>query len=218
VYFFHVAGREGRGFDFAQPERKVSALKTERVQAFTDGVIAIIITITVLELPVPHHADLASLRAELPILFAYALSFVNVGIYWNNHHHLFQATHRIDGSVLWANMFMLFWMSLAPWMIRWLDESNFAAMPMAGYGVVFGMTAIGYIWTQARVIAINGRDSTVGRAIGGDTKGKISLTAYAAGVVSAFFAPWLSAAFYTGIALLWLIPDRRIEKELHREG
>jgi len=192
-------------------------MKTDRVQAFTDGVIAIVITITVLELPVPHHADLASLRAELPILLAYVLSFVNVGIYWNNHHHMFQATEHIDGSVLWANLFMLFWMSLAPWTIRWLDESNFAAMPMAAYGLIFGMTAIGYVATQARIIAVNGRDSTVARAVGGDTKGKISLVAYVAGIVTAFFAPWIAAALYVGIALLWLIPDRRIEDELKRE-
>lgn len=193
-------------------------MKTERVQAFTDGVIAIIITITVLELPVPHHADLASLRAQLPILFAYVLSFTNVGIYWNNHHHLFQAARHIDGSVLWANLFMLFWMSLAPWTIRWLDESNFAAMPMAAYGLIFGMTAIGYLWTQARMIRVNGRDSALARAIGSDTKGKISLAAYATGIVTAFFVPWVAAAFYVGIALLWLIPDRRIEDELKREG
>jgi len=192
-------------------------MKTERVQAFTDGVIAIIITITVLELPVPHRADFASLRGELPILFAYVLSFVNVGIYWNNHHHLFQATRHIDGSVLWANLFMLFWMSLAPWTIRWLDESNFAAMPMAAYGLIFGMTAIGYIVMQARIIAINGRDSTIGRAIGSDIKGKVSLAAYAAGAVSAFVQPWIAGALYTGIALVWLIPDRRIEDELRRE-
>jgi len=193
-------------------------MKTERVQAFTDGVIAIIITITVLELPVPHHADLAALRGELPILFAYVLSFVNVGIYWNNHHHLFQATRHVDGSVLWANLFMLFWMSLAPWTIRWLDESDFAALPMAAYGVIFGMSALGYIVMQARIIAINGRDSTIGRAVGNDIKGKISLGAYAAGAVSAFIQPWIAGALYTGIALVWLIPDRRIEDELRRES
>jgi len=192
-------------------------MKTERLQAFTDGVIAIIITITVLELPVPHRADFLSLRGELPILLAYALSFVNVGIYWNNHHHLFQATRHIDGSVLWANLFMLFWMSLAPWTIRWLDESNFAALPMAAYGLIFGMTAIGYMWTQMRIIAINGRDSTVARAVRGDRKGKISLAAYVAGIILAFFAPWLAAALYIGISLVWLIPDRRIEDELKRE-
>ena len=192
-------------------------MKTERVQAFTDGVIAIIITITVLELPVPHRADLASLRGELPILFAYLVSFVNVGIYWNNHHHLFQATRHIDGSVLWANLFMLFWMSLAPWTIRWLDESDFAALPMAAYGFIFGMTAIGYTWTQRRIIAVNGEDSTIARAVGNDTKGKISLAAYVAGIGLAFVQPWLAAALYAGIALVWLIPDRRIENELRRE-
>ena len=193
-------------------------MKSERVQAFTDGVIAIIITITVLELPVPHHADLASLRAQAPILFAYVLSFVNVGIYWSNHHHLFQATEHIDGSVLWANLFMLFWMSLAPWGIRWLDETGFAAMPVAAYGLIFGMSAIGYLWMQARIIAINGRDSAVGRAIGSDTKGKTSLVAYGLGVVSAFFMPAISIALYVGIALVWLIPDRRIEHELHKSS
>jgi len=193
-------------------------MKSERVQAFTDGVIAIIITITVLELPVPHHADLASLRSQAPILFAYVLSFVNVGIYWSNHHHLFQATEHIDGSVLWANLFMLFWMSLAPWGIRWLDETGFAAMPVAAYGLIFGMSAIGYLWMQARIIAINGRDSAVGRAIGSDTKGKTSLVAYGLGVVSAFFMPAISIALYVGIALVWLIPDRRIEHELHKSS
>ena len=193
-------------------------MQSNRLEAFTDGVIAIIITITVLELPVPHHADLASLRAEAPILLAYVLSFINVGIYWNNHHHMFQATEHIDGSVLWANLFMLFWMSLAPWVIRWLDESNFAPMPVAAYGLVFGMTAIGYVGTQARIIAVNGRDSAVARAVGADTKGKISLAAYATGIVTAFFAPWVAVALYVAIALLWLIPDRRIEDELRREG
>ena len=188
-----------------------------RVEAFTDGVVAIIITITVLEMHVPEAATLAAFRAELPILLAYVLSFVNVGIYWNNHHHMLHATQHVDGSVLWANMFMLFWLSLAPWVIRWLDETGFASLPTSAYGVVFGMAAIGFIWTQARIIAVNGRDSTVARAVGSDTKGKISLVAYVAGIVTAFFAPWIAAAFYVGIALLWLIPDRRIEDELKRE-
>ncbi len=190
-------------------------MKSERLQAFTDGVVAIIITITVLELPVPHHADWASLRAEAPILLAYVLSFANVGLYWNNHHHLFQATGRIDGSVLWANLFMLFWMSLAPWVIRWLDETGFAAMPVAAYGVIFGMTAIGYFWTQARIIAVNGRDSAVARAIGSDRKGKASLALYLAAILLAFVAPWIACALYILVALLWFIPDRRIEKELN---
>ena len=192
-------------------------MKSDRLEAFTDGVVAIIITITVLQLPVPHHADLASLRAEAPILLAYALSFVTVGIYWNNHHHMLQATEHIDGSVLWANLFMLFWMSLAPWEIRWLDESNFAPMPIAGFGFVFIMTAIGYLCTQSRIIAVNGRDSLVGRAVGGDAKGKISLAGYALAILLAFVLPWASCAIYVGIALIWLIPDRRIEDELIKQ-
>jgi uncharacterized membrane protein len=191
-------------------------MKSERLQAFTDGVIAIIITITVLELPVPHHADLASVKAVAPILLAYALSFLNVGVYWNNHHHMFQATEHIDGSVLWTNLFMLFWMSLAPWVIRWLDESNFAPMPVAAYGLVFGFTAIGYLWTQARIIRINGRNSAVARAVGSDFKGKISLTGYAFGAAAALVLPWLAIAIYIGITLLWFLPDRRIEKELRK--
>ena len=191
-------------------------MKSNRLEAFTDGVVAIIITITVLELPVPHHADLVSLRAQAPILLAYALSFVTVGIYWNNHHHMLQATEHIDGSVLWANLFMLFWMSLAPWEIRWLDESNFAPMPIAAFGVVFIMTSIGYIWTQARIIAVNGRDSVVARAVGGDAKGRVSLAGYALAIMLAFILPWASCAIYASIALLWLVPDRRIEHELHK--
>ncbi len=189
-------------------------MKAGRLEAFTDGVIAIIITIAVLELPVPHGHDLAALRASTPILLAYVLSFVNVGIYWNNHHHMLQATDRVDGSVLWANLFMLFWLSLAPWVIRWLDESSFAAMPTAAYGLVFGMAAIGYIWTQARIIAVNGRGSAVARAVGRDTKGKISLVLYAAGIAAAFVAPWLSDILYVAIAIVWLVPDRRIERTL----
>lgn len=189
-------------------------MRSGRLEAFTDGVIAIIITITVLEMPVPHGATLAGVRAALPVLVAYALSFANVGLYWNNHHHMLQATERIDGSVLWANLFMLFWMSLVPWVIRWLDEAGFGAMPTAAYGVVLGMTAIGYRWTQARIIAVNGRDSAVARAVGRDRKGRGSLILYFAGVPIAFRAPYVADAIYIGIALLWLLPDRRIERAL----
>jgi uncharacterized membrane protein len=185
-----------------------------RLEAFSDGVIAVIITIMVLELHPPHAVELSALLEVAHPFFAYVLSFVYVAIYWNNHHHMFQAVERIDGSVLWANLFMLFWMSLAPWEIRWLDESEFAAMPVAAFGLVFGLTAIGYLWTQARIIAINGRNSAVGRAVGRDFKGKISLASYGSAVVIAFFLTWLAIALYIGIALLWLIPDRRIEDEL----
>jgi uncharacterized membrane protein len=189
-------------------------MKAGRLEAFTDGVVAIIITIAVLELPVPHGHDLAALRASAPILLAYVLSFVNVGIYWNNHHHMLHATDKIDGSVLWANMFMLFWLSLAPWVIRWLDESSFAAMPTAAYGVIFSMTAIGYFWLQGRIVAVNGPGSAVAQAVGSDVKGKISLTLYLIAIPLAFFARWASIAIYVAIAILWLIPDRRIEREL----
>lgn len=191
-------------------------MKKGRLEAFTDGVIAIIITITVLELPVPHGVDLAALRTDAPILFAYALSFINIGIYWNNHHHMLQATEHVDGSVLWANLFMLFWLSLVPWVIRWLDEAGFASAPIAAYGLVLAMAAIGYTWTQTRIIAVNGRDSAVARAVGGDAKGKLSLLLYLTGTAFAFVLPWLAGAIYIGVSLVWLIPDRRIERELKR--
>ena len=190
-------------------------MRPARVEAFTDGVVAIIITITVLEMHVPEAATLAAFRAELPILLTYALSFVNVGIYWNNHHHMLHATQHVDGSVLWANMFMLFWLSLAPWVIRWLDETGFASLPTSAYGVVFGMAAIGFIWTQARIIVVNGRDSAVARAVGSDWKGKLSLAGYCSGVVLAQITPGLAIAVYVAIALVWLLPDRRIERQLN---
>ncbi len=189
-------------------------MKAGRLEAFTDGVVAIIITIAVLELPVPHGHDLAALRASAPILLAYVLSFVNVGIYWNNHHHMLHATDKIDGSVLWANLFMLFWLSLAPWVIRWLDETSFDAMPTAAYGLIFGMAAIGYIWTQARIIAVNGPGSAVAEAVGADLKGKISLAGYFCAIPIAFASRWVADAIYIAIAVLWLVPDRRIEREL----
>lgn len=191
-------------------------MRPARLEAFTDGVVAIIITITVLEMKVPDGATLEALRGAMPILLAYALSFVNVGIYWNNHHHMLHATERVDGSVLWANLFMLFWLSLAPWVIRWLDETGFAAAPIAAYGFIFAMTAVGYIWTQARIIAVNGRDSAVARAVGGDAKGKASLLLYVSAIPLAFVATWLAGAIYVAIALLWLLPDRRIERVLER--
>lgn len=191
-------------------------MKSARMEAFTDGVVAIIITITVLELPVPHGATLASLRGEAPILLAYLLSFINVGLYWANHHHVLQATEHIDGRVLWANLFMLFWLSLAPWVIRWLDEAGFAALPTAAYGVVFAMAAVGYTLMTREIIRVNGTDSALARALGEDRKGKISLLLYLAAVPIAFLAPWLAIALYVGISGVWLVPDRRIEQEVER--
>jgi uncharacterized membrane protein len=185
-----------------------------RLEAFTDGVVAIIITIMVLELKVPSDGSLAALWESVPILLAYALSFINVGLYWNNHHHLMHATQKIDGTVLWANMFLLFWLSLVPFVIRWLDQSGFAPIATAAYGVVLGMAAIGYAITEHAIIRRNGSASIVARAVGSDRKGKISLLFYAVAIPSAFFMRPIAFALYIAVILLWLVPDRRIERAM----
>lgn len=187
-------------------------MKASRLEAFTDGVVAIAITIMVLELKVPEDGSLAALAERVPILLAYVLSFINVGLYWNNHHHLLQATTRIDGRVLWANLFLLFWLSLVPFVIRWLDASDFSPVATASYGVVLGMAAIGYSLTERAIIACGGRESVVARAVGSDLKGKISLGLYALAIPLAFVLQWLSIALYILVILLWLVPDRRIER------
>jgi TMEM175 potassium channel family protein len=184
---------------------------TGRLEAFTDGVIAIIITIMVLEVKVPQDGDLAGIEAELPLFLAYVLSFINVGIFWNNHHHMLHATERIDGRVLWANLNLLFWLSLIPFVIRWMDESGLTAYPVAAYGVVLSMAAIGYNLLQRAIIACNGRTSQLAAAIGHDFKGLLSLGVYLVSVPLAFVSPWISVAFYIAVALIWLVPDRRIE-------
>jgi uncharacterized membrane protein len=182
-------------------------------------VVAIIITIMVLELPVPKAPTPQAVLATAPIFLAYALSYVNVGIYWANHHHLLHMTERIDGRVLWANLFMLFWLSLVPLIIRWLDESGFVALPTAAYGIVLGMAAIGYTTTQTMIIANNGgKDSALAKAVGRDIKGKISLLGYVAGVILAFVAPWLAILLYVAVSAMWLVPDRRIERGLRQPG
>ena len=183
-----------------------------RLEAFTDGVAAIIITIMVLEIKPPQGADLAALQAGLPIFLAYALSYINVGIFWNNHHHLLHATDRINGRVLWCNLFLLFWLSLVPLVIRWLDETGLTPLPTAAYGAVLAMAAIGYTLLQRAIVAVNGRTSRLATALGHDLKGKISLAAYVVSVPVAFFNPWISIALYVAVALLWLVPDRRIER------
>jgi uncharacterized membrane protein len=191
----------------------------ERMGAFTDGVVAIIITIMVLELPLPRAPTPAALLAVAPIFLAYALSYVNVGLYWANHHHLLHMTERIDGRVLWANLFLLFWLSLVPLIIRWLDEAGFAPLPTAGYGVVLGMAAIGYTLTQRLIIARNGGpDSALAKALGRDVKGKISLVIYPVAVILAFIEPWLAIALYLGVSAMWLVPDRRIERRVEDTG
>ena len=182
-----------------------------RLEAFSDGVLAIIITIMVLELKVPHGADLKSLRPVLPVFLTYAMSFVFVGIYWNNHHHTLHAASRIDGRVLWANLFLLFWLSLIPFVIRWIDEAGLVALPVAAYGVVLVMAAVAYSLLQGAIVARNGRSSALAVALGSDLKGKLSLAIYAASIPLAFLQPWISIALYVVVALMWLVPDRRIE-------
>lgn len=189
-------------------------MKAARLEALTDGVVAIVITIMVLELRVPAGGAVEDLSASLPTLSAYALSFVNVALFWNNHHHMLQAAERIDGRVLWANHFCLFWLSLTPFVIRWLDESAFSVGPIAAYGVVLGLASVGYQLTERAIIACSPGESAVSRAVGKDLKGKLSLALYAAAIPLAFFSRWLALTIYLGILFLWLVPDRRIEKVL----
>ncbi len=185
-----------------------------RLEAMTDGMMAIIITITVLEIKAPEGSDFGALLGSVPVFLAYVLSYVNVGIFWNNHHHMLHATERVDGRVLWANLFLLFWMSLVPFVIRWMDEAHFAALPTAAYGVDLLMAAIAYTLLQSVIIACNGRDSKLAAALGGDTKGKISIALYALAIPLAFVSPWIAIALYVTVATIWLVPDRRIEKTL----
>jgi uncharacterized membrane protein len=186
-------------------------MNTARLEAFTDGVVAIIITIMVLEIHVPKGADLASLKDDAPVLFAYLLSYVNVGIFWNNHHHMLHVTEKVDGRVLWANLALLFWLSLVPFVIRWIDEAGFVPAPVAAYGVVLVFSAVSYTVLQAQIIAVNGRNSRLAVATGKDLKGKLSVALYVSGVLLAFVKPWMAMVLYVIVALIWLVPDTRIE-------
>jgi uncharacterized membrane protein len=186
-------------------------MNTARLEAFTDGVVAIIITIMVLEIRVPKGGDLASLQADVPVLLAYVLSYVNVGIFWNNHHHMLHVTEKVNGRVLWANLALLFWLSLVPFVIRWIDEAGFVPAPVAAYGVVLALAAVSYTLLQAQIIAANGSASRLAMATGKDFKGKLSVTLYVAAVVLAFVRPWLAIVLYVTVALIWLVPDTRIE-------
>jgi len=186
-------------------------MEPARLEAFTDGVVAIIITIMVLEIHVPQGRALAALQADIPVLLAYVLSYVNVGIFWNNHHHMLQVTERVDGKVLWANLALLFWLSLVPFVIRWIDETGFTALPTAAYGVVLTCAAVCYTLLERQIIAVNGRDSRLAVAVGNDFKGKLSIGLYLAAVALAFVRPWIAIALYVTVALLWLVPDTRIE-------
>ncbi len=185
-----------------------------RLEAFSDGVIAIIITIMVLELKVPHGTALDALRPLVPDFFCYVLSFIYIGIYWNNHHHMLHAAERINGPILWANLHLLFWLSLVPFVTRWTGENNFAATPVAMYGVVLFMAAIAYYILMHALIRHHGKASTLGVAVGNDFKGKISVVIYATAIAVAFMNSWMAFALYCGVALMWLVPDRRIEKNI----
>jgi uncharacterized membrane protein len=187
-----------------------------RLEAFSDGVIAIIITIMVLELKVPESHALASLAPLAPVLLSYVLSFVYVGIYWNNHHHMLSTVHRISGRVLWANLHLLFWLSLFPFTTAWMGENHFAASPTAVYGVVLLMAAVAYWVLQRTLIASDGRDAMLATAIGSDWKGKLSPLLYLTGIALTFWRPGAGQALYVLAALLWLIPDRRIERASNR--
>ncbi|MDB6064829.1 MAG: hypothetical protein JWR26_1037 [Pedosphaera sp.] len=191
-------------------------MQTNRLEAFSDGVIAIIITIMVLELKVPEGAGLEALRPLLPVLLSYVLSFIYVGIYWNNHHHLFQSTEQVSGWILWANLHLLFWLSLFPFATRWIDENHTESIPTAFYGVVLLMAAIAFYILQRAIIAKQGPNSLLKTAIGSDWKGKISPTLYAIAIPLAFVNSWIANAIYVLVALLWFIPDPRIERVLAR--
>lgn len=185
-----------------------------RLEAFSDGVIAIIITIMVLEFQVPHEFDLAALRPLVPIFLSYVLSFVYVGIYWNNHHHLFHAAEGVNGRVLWANLHLLFWLSLIPFVTAWMDESSFAPWPTALYGVVLFVAGFAYFILTRALLAHHDRDSKLATALGNDFKEKLSLVVYIVAIALAFVNSWLALLLYTLVALTWFIPDPRIEKRV----
>ena len=194
----------------------MSIMGKGRLEAFSDGVIAIIITIMVLEMKVPYGESFLALRPLLPVFLSYVLSFLYVGIYWNNHHHMLHAATRVTGSILWANLHLLFWLSLFPFATGWMGENHFALAPSALYGFVLLMAGIAYFILQQAIIASQGPTSVLHKAIGGDWKGKVSPLLYVAGIASSVFSSWAAQAIYVFVALLWLIPDRRIEHALRQ--
>jgi TMEM175 potassium channel family protein len=191
-------------------------MSSDRLKAFSDGVVAIIITIMVLELRVPHGADWSDLAGLIPVFLSYVLSFIYVAIYWNNHHHLLHITQRVTGGVLWANLHLMFWLSLLPFVTGWMGENHFAPLPTAAYGVVLLLAAISYIILQAVIIRAEGPHSKLAGALGGDLKGKLSLVLYLSAVPLAFVHQTISHVIYVAVALMWLVPDRRIESRLAR--
>jgi len=191
-------------------------MEKNRLEAFSDGVLAIIITIMVLELKVPHGAHFSELSPLIPVFSGYVLSFIYVGIYWNNHHHLFQITHRVSASILWANLHLLFWLSLFPFATAWMGDNGLAPAPTAVYGFVLLSAGVAYYLLQYAIIAREGSSSLLASAVGRDWKGKLSPLIYLTAIPLAFYSPWIANALYVFVALLWLVPDRRIERALQR--
>jgi uncharacterized membrane protein len=189
-------------------------MSKHRLEAFTDGVFAILLTILVLELKIPHGGDWDALRPIAPLFLTYVLSFIFIGIYWNNHHHMLQASERINGSILWANTHLLFWLSLVPFITAWMGENHFAPLPTALYGIVLLMAAIAYTILARLIIAEHGPDSKLAQALGDDRKAKISMLLYASAIPLAFVNQWIADVIYIGVAVMWFVPDRRIEEEL----
>jgi uncharacterized membrane protein len=187
---------------------------TTRLEAFSDGVLAIIITIMVLELRVPHEPTLAALATLLPVLLSYVLSFIYLGIYWTNHHHMLYVTHRVSGAILWANLHLLFWLSLVPFVTGWMGENHFAPAPTALYGVILLFAGFAYLLLQHTILVQEGSDSMLAVAVGSDWKGRVSLSLYGIGILAAFLHAWIAGALYVFGALIWLVPDSRIERKV----
>ncbi len=183
-----------------------------RLEAFSDGVLAIIITIMVLEIKVPHGHDLIDLQPLIPVFLSYVLSFIYLGIYWNNHHHMMHTVKHVTGDVLWANLHLLFWLSLVPFTTGWMGENNFSSASMFLYGLVLLMAAVAYFVLQGRIIKNHGKDSILAKAVGKDLKGKISPVLYILGILTSYFSHWIAGLMYVFVALIWLIPDKRIER------
>lgn len=189
-------------------------MTTTRAEAFSDGVIAIIITIMVLELRVPHETTITALKPLIPVLLSYVLSFVFLGIYWSNHHHLLHAAEHVNGTVLWANLHLLFWLSLIPFVTAWMGENHFAQVPVAVYGAVLLLDAIAYSILVRALLTLHGPESLLAQALGSDFKGKISIVLIVVAIPLAFVRSWLACAFYVLVAIIWLVPDRRIERRI----
>ena len=192
-------------------------MEKNRLEAFSDGVLAIVITIMVLELKVPHGDQIEAIKSLIPAFCSYVLSFIYLGIYWNNHHHMLHTVKKVTGSILWANLHLLFWLSLVPFTTAWMGENKFSAMPVAFYGAVLTMAAIAYFILQGLIIASHGKDSVLKKAIGRDVKGKVSLLLHLIAIVASFWFQFVSLGLYSLVALIWLVPDKRIEKVLHKE-